>query len=197
MLTRIRNVFGPGKGLSGEQFAMLNRLPPDERRTQLGIVLHEICVKQAARFVEEEHRRGDSPFRGIPRDDLFHEMLVMSYWVFAWLFRGKQPALMDRLQHHYATSFVWGRDSPPQELLDALRGKFKAYDETWDDYSGHQDVFARQAIGYLFGGRRTGEERQAAFWLITYADRTMKDFAKVATAVGLLLKDEAARTHAF
>ena len=194
MLKRIRNVFGPGKGLSGEQFAILNRLPPDERRTQLGIVLHEICVKQAARFVEEEHRRADSPFRGIPRDDLFHEMLVMSYWVFAWLFRGKQPALMDRLHHHYVTSFVWGRDVVAPGVARRAARKFKAYDEAWDDYSGHQDVFARQAIGSIFGGRRTGEERQAAFWLITYADRAMKDFAKVTAAADLLLKDKAARS---
>lgn len=197
MLKLIRNVFGPRKGLSGEQLALLNRLPPDERRTQLGGVLHEICVKQAARFVEEEHRRADSPFRGLPQADLFHEMLVLSCWVLAWQFRGEQPALMDHLHHHYATSFVWGRDSPPRQLLDALRGKFKAYDEAWDDYSGHQDVFARLAIGYIFGGRQTGEERQAAFWLITYADRTMKDFARVTTAVEQLLKDKAARTQAF
>ena len=68
-----------------------------------------------------------------------------------------------------------------------MRGKFRIYDEAWDDYSGHQDVFARQAIGIIFGGQQVAAAAQAAFWLISHADRTMKDFAAVNKSVALLL----------
>ena len=190
MLKRIKGFFVQEKGLGRDHLASLNRLPFDERLAELGSVLHEICVKQAARFVEEDHRRADSPFRDLPKADLFHELLVMNVWVFAWLFNGKQPALMDRLYHHYSTSFVWGRESSHKELMDAIRVKFAAYDKSWDDYSGHQDVFARQAIGIIFRGQQVAESPQAAFWLISYADQTMKDFAAIGKSANLLPREK-------
>lgn len=191
MLSRIKNFFMPEKGLSKEQLATLGALPPEERLAQLGIVLHDICVKRAAGFVEEEHRRADSPFRDLPKTELFHEMLVMSFWVFEWLFKGKRQPLMDAVYRHYNASFVWGWESSHKELMDSMRVKFKTYDKAWDDYSGHQDVFARQAIGIIFHGEQIATARQAAFWVIIFADRTMKDFTEIRKSVDLLLGEEA------
>jgi len=171
--------------------AALGRIPPGDRVAELGIVLHDLCVKTAARFVEDERRRADSPFRAIPESDLFHEMLIMSFWVFEWLCKGKQQELMDLVYRRYTTTFVWGRDSSHKELTDSMREKFRTYDEAWDDYSGHQDLFARQAIVIIFGGRKIEEAAQAAFWLISHADRAMQDFAEVIKSADVLLKHSA------
>ena len=188
VLKRIKTLFGRTKGLSPEQMAALAGLAPDARRAELGVVLHELCVRTAARFVEEESRRADSPFSDLPRSDLFHEMLVMNYWVFERLFKRRWPELTTHLYRRYADSFVWARESSPDELLAVLRTKSRTYDDAWDEYTGHQNAFARQAIGILFGGRQVAAAPQAAFWLISYADRTMKDFAEVRGCVDQLLQ---------
>jgi len=192
VLNRIKGLFVKEKGLSKEQVATLGRLPPDERLAQLGIVLHDICVKRAAGFVEEQHHLGESPFRDLPKTEFFHEMLVMNFWVFEWLLKGKRQPLMDHLYRHYNASFVWGWESSQKELLESMRTKFKTYDKAWDDYSGHQDIFARQAIGIIFGDQYAQGAPQAAFWLITYADQTMKDFTKIVESVDRILPDSQA-----
>jgi len=194
VLKCIKAFFAQERGLSRDQIAALGRLPLENRRAELGVVLHDLCVKTAARFVEEEHRRADSPFGDLPKSDLFHEMLVMNFWVFERLFKGKKQALMDHLYRHYRVSFVWGRESSRKELMDSVRGKFRTYDTAWDDHSGHQDVFARQAIGIIFGGQQLAAAPQAAFWLISHADRTMKDFAEVKKSVDLLLAERAGQS---
>jgi len=193
MLSRIKSLFVKEIGLSREQVATLSRLPPEERLTQLGIVLHDICVKKAAGFVEEQHHLAESPFQTLPKPELFHEMLVLNFWIFEWLFKGKRPELMEHVFRHYNASFVWGWESSHKELLDSMRVKFKTYDKAWDDYSGHQDVFARQAIGIIFGDQNVAGAPQAAFWLITYADQTMKEFAKVQESVEKLLGPTASK----
>ena len=191
MLNRIKTFFARDRGLSREQVAALIRLPPEERLARLGIVLHEVCVKSATRFVEEEHRRADSPFRNLVKTELFHEVLVMNFWVLAWLFKGRHQHLQAQVHRHYTISFVWGRESSGRELLDTMRAKFQDYDKAWDDYSGHQDRFARQAIVIIFGGRQIAAAPQAAFWLISYADRTMKDFARIGKSVSRIMGEKA------
>jgi hypothetical protein len=191
MLNLIKGVFLREKGFPKAQVESLGKLPPGERLAGVGVALHDLCVETAARFVEEEHRRPDSPFRELPKTDLFHEMLVMNFWILESLFKGKRQALMDHLYLRYNTSFVWGWESSGKELMDSMLGKFKAYSRAWDNYTGHQDLFAREAIGIIFGERGCAEPSQAAFWLITHADRTMKDFAEVGKSVNLLLQDAA------
>jgi hypothetical protein len=193
VLKRIKAFLARQPGLSCDQMAALGRLAPDDRLAELGGVLHDLCVKTAARFVEEDHLRADSPFKDLPKSDLFHELLVMNFWVFERLFKGKRQELMDHLYRQYRVSFVWGRESSHHELMDSARGKFQTYDQAWDDYSGHQDVFARQAIGIIFGGQQLAAAPQAAFWLISHTDRTMKDFAAVKKSVDLLLKENDGR----
>jgi len=189
VLNRIKSFFVKEKGLSREQVATLSQLPPDERLAQLGVVLHDLCVKKAARFVEEQHHLAESPFRDLPKTEFFHEMLVMNFWVFEWLLKGKRQPLMDAVYRHYNASFVWGWESSHKELLESMRAKFKTYDKSWDDYSGHQDIFAKQAIGIIFGDQNVAGALQAAFWLITYADQTMKDFTKIVESVDRILVD--------
>jgi hypothetical protein len=187
MLSRIKNFFVKEKGLSREQLATLDQLPPDARLAPLGVALHDICVKKAAGFVEEQHHLDHSPFKDLPKSDFFHEMLVMNFWILEWLFKGKRPELVDTIFRHYSASFVWGWESGQKELLESMRAKFTTYDKAWDDYSGHQDVFARQAIGIIFKGEQIAAAAQAAFWLITYADETMKEFVKIEESVTKLL----------
>jgi hypothetical protein len=116
-------------------------------------------------------------------------MLVINFWIFERHFKGGRPVLMDHLYRRYSTSFVWGRESPREELMDSMRGKFLTYDKSWDEYSGHQDIFARHVIGIIFGGKEVASAPQAAFWLICHADRTMKEFAAVRNSVDLLLRE--------
>jgi hypothetical protein len=191
MLNHIRSIFTREKGLPKTQVESLAKLPPGERLAAVGVALHEICVTTAARFVGEQHRRADSPFRELPTTDLFHEMLVMNFWALERLFRGRRQALMDHVYRRYRTCFVWGCESGRKELLESMRTKFTAYDEAWDDYSGHQDGFARRALAIIFGGKPIADASQAAFWLISHADRTMKDFTEVRRSVNLLLRDAA------
>jgi len=189
VLNRIKGFFVRERGLGQGQLATLSRLAPAERHARLGVVLHDLCVKTAACFVEDEHRRADSPFRDLPKTDLFHELLVMNFWILETLFKGRRPRVMDSVYNHYNTSFVWGGESSPKELMAAMREKFLTYDRSWDEYSGHQDVFARQAIGIIFGDQEVAGAPQAAFWLISYADRTMKDFAALSKSVDPLLEE--------
>lgn len=188
MLKRIKSLFGTEKGLSKSEASLLSRLPPAERLARLGVVLHDICVKTAARFVEEEQRRADSPFKDLPQSNLFHEMLVLNFWTLERIFEGRREELLDHLYRRYGSSFVWGREASHAELMTALRVKFRTYDTSWDEYTGHQDVFARQALGIIFGGRHVPDSPQAAFWLISYAAGTMKDFTRVRKSVDLLLQ---------
>jgi len=53
------------------------------------------------------------------------------------------------------------------------------------------------ALGLLTGfdhaprlGKATAAAPQAAFWLISHTDRTMKDFAEIKKSVDLLLKEK-------
>jgi hypothetical protein len=193
MLSRIKSIFVKERGLPQARLEELGRLPPDERLAALAAALHDLCVKTAARFVEEEHRRPESPFRGLAKADLFHELLVMNFWILEWLFKGRRRELMEGVFRQYGTSFVWGLESGQKELLDSMRGKFSTYDKAWDEYSGHQDVFARQAIGIIFGDQNVAGAPQAAFWLITYADQTMKDFTPLRKAVDALLGEKDSR----
>lgn len=190
MLRRIKSIFVRERWLSKSQAATLRRLPLDERLAQLGLVLHDISVKRAARFVEEDQRRADSPFKDLPRPDLFHELLVLNFWTLESLFEGRREKVMECLYRHYHSSFVWGRGASRKELTDSMRRKFLIYDEAWDDYTGHQDSFARQAIGVIFGDRRVPDAAQAAFWLISYADRTRKDFTSIRKSMDRILKEE-------
>lgn len=189
MLRRIKSIFVPEKRLGKSQMATLSRLPPGERRARLGVVLHDICVKTAARFVEEEQRRADSPFADLPKSELFRELLVMNFWVLERLFKGQRQELLDHLYRQHHSSFVWGRESSREELTLAVREKFRTYEASWNDHTGHQDVFARRAIDIIFGDRNVPGAPQAAFWLISYADATMKDFARVGKSVDQLLRD--------
>lgn len=191
MLSKIKSLFGREKGLSREQVAAVGQVAAGQRPARLGGVLHELCVKTAADFVQEEHQRPDSPFGKLRKSDLFHEMLVINFWVLETLFKGKRPAVMEQVYRQYSDSFVWGMESSPKELMESIRAKFRTYDKAWDEYSGHQDVFARQVIAVIFGDQNVAGGQQAAFWLIRYADRTMKDFVEVAKSVDLLLREDA------
>jgi hypothetical protein len=189
MLNRIKRLFVTEKGLPQAQIEELRRLPSGERLAALAAALHERCVTSAAGFVGEEQRRADSPFREIPQADLFHELLVMNYWILERTFQGKRPALMAHVYGQYNNSFIWGLEQPHKELLDSMRGKFRTYERSWDEHTGHQDVFARQAIGIIFGERGCAEVPRASFWLISHADQTMKDFAEFAGSLDQLLQD--------
>lgn len=188
IVSRIKNIMRKEVGLPEGDMERLRSVPAPKREAEVGIVLHDICVKNAADFVKGELGRTESPFRDLPKSDFFHEMLVLNFWIFEWLFDGKRQGLMEHLYQHYYGSFVWGWESSSKELLESIRRKHRVYENAWDDYSGHQDIFARQAIGIIFGDREDVAVEQAAFWLISYTDRTMKEFAGIKRSVDLLLR---------
>jgi len=97
---------------------------------------------------------------------------------------------MDQVYDRYSTSFVWGgsraaqiwwircaRNSPRTTRRGRLLrppGRLRP-----------------SGLAIIFGGTPVAEAPRAAFWLISYADRTMKDFTEVGKSVKLLLRDAA------
>jgi len=191
IVSRIREMIGRERGLPAGDVARLKLLDGPKREAELGVVLHDVCVRYAAGFVKEELGRAESPFKDLPKSDFFHEMLVLNFWIFEGLFKGGRRGLMEHVYRHYYGSFVWGWESSHKELLESIKRKHRVYENAWDDYSGHQDIFAQQAIGIIFGDREQVAVPQASFWLITYTDKTMKEFAEIGKSVDTLLGKKA------
>lgn len=182
----IKSIFGIRDRLRTGQLRKLKGLPRDLAQKEMGALLYEVCVERASDFVNRELRRGDSPFRGISANAFFHEMLAVTFWLLDREVAGGTKTLMHELHDRYFRSFGAPGISA-EERHAAMRGKYRAYEELWDEVSGHQDEFGLHVSGNIFGRDDAVRTHEKAFWIIWYADDARKAFTRLKTAVDKIM----------
>ena len=153
-----------------EELRKIKAVPEGVRMERLGGVLHHLCVEYAAGFVQEQLRRGkDSQFLELDKGRFFHEMLLLNYWLVDRVMGGRDKTLLNEIQKQYLLSFhhLSGMEGPDD--LTHLHERFAAFSDTWDDLTGHLDIFAEKFAQYLFAGEKNYHLPSVAFLVITHA----------------------------
>jgi len=163
-----RKVTGRHEAMTREQAERIKRLPKDQARRELGTFLFELAVRHAIEFVKDDLQRSDPPFKGVPPEAVFHEMLAVTFWIMDKEVAGGNKVLIPELHDHYFRSYRKVADSP-EALNQALGVKYKRYESEWDDVMGHQDEFGLCVAQHLFGTEPDMRTRERSFWVIRYA----------------------------
>lgn len=163
-----RKLTGRHEALSREQTERIKRLPKEQARRELGGVLFELGVRHATEFVKDDLRRSDPPFKGVPAETVFHEILALTFWIMDKEVAGGDKALAAELHDHYFRSYHSLAGSP-EERSRALGEKYKKYEREWDDVTGHQDEFGLCVAQNIFGPEVSQRTRERTFWIIRYA----------------------------
>ena len=174
---------GKERGLR-EQVRGIRSLSGADAERELGLILYNICVESASSFVNQELNRGDSPFRGLQKHRFFHEIALLTFWLAEKGVIGNRKNITEEIQRNYLKSinFHLAHD----DGQDAFHSRYKSYYSTWDDVTGHQDLFGMKAAGYIFEEIKEESNRpDITFWLIVYSDDTLK---KLIRFKGLLKK---------
>ena len=100
-----RKLTGRHEALNREQAERIKRLPKDQARRELGGVLFDLGVKHATEFVKDELQRSDPPFKGVPPETVFHEILALTFWIMDKEIAGGKKTLAVVLHEHYLRSF--------------------------------------------------------------------------------------------
>jgi hypothetical protein len=165
--------------LPSRRRALLSRikdLPAGRRLAELGAVFYNACLERAVQFVQDHIARLDSPFRGVPRERFFHEVMAVNFWVVERLLAGKQASLMERIYGIYESSFPVPRNGSGN-VSGGLAKRHAVYSASWNDVTGHQDVFGLRVAEQIFGPGRTFPVPEASFWIISYTHEVMDDLA--------------------
>lgn len=178
MVKSIRRVFKKDRPAEELQPGSMKRRSKAKCKKKPGILLLEFCIKHASDFVKEERGKGDSPFREIPILRFFHEMMMINFWIVDKTLSQGGEILMSEVYSKYLEHFI----SPEKDFEDAVSVRFRAYNNTWNDHTGHHDEFGIKASQNIFGRGTNIPFPQTSFWIITYADRTMKTFKKLCKA---------------
>lgn len=171
-----RKVTGRHQSLSKARAERITRLPKDQARRELGTLLFEIGVKHAAEFVQDDLRRTEACFRGVPPTEVFHEILAVTFWIMDNEMAGGQKTLVKELHEHYFRSYGLP-GIPTEERARALEEKYRIYAGEWDDVSGHQDEFGLCVSQNIFGAGSSDRTRERTFWIILYAHAVADDIA--------------------
>jgi len=163
-----RKLTGRHAAMTREQAERIKRLPKEQARRELGTFLFEVGVGHATEFVKDELRRSDSPFKGVPAEAVFHEMLALTFWIMDRDVAGGEKTLAAELHDHYIRLYRTPADSP-EERIRALSEKYKKYEREWDDVTGHQDEFGLCVAQNIFGTEASQRTRERTFWIIRYA----------------------------
>lgn len=163
-----RKLTGRHDAMTREQAEQIKRLPKEQARRELGEFLFELGVKHATEFVKDELRRRDSPFKGVPPEAVFHEMLALTFWIMDKDIAGGEKTLAAELHDHYIRSYRTPKGSP-EERTKALSEKYLQYEKEWDDVTGHQDEFGLCVVQNMFGPEASQRTRERTFWIISYA----------------------------
>jgi len=187
IVTMIRKFLGKPELLSKEQIERLKRLPKDQGQKELCAILYREGERRATEFVRYELKRGDSPYQGISAALFFHEMIAVTLWIIDKEITGGKLPLMNELHEHYFRAYT-SLDHTPDDRQAALLKKYKGYEDTWNEISGHLDEFGLMVVHNIFGKEVNSRTRERTFWIIHYADETAKAFApykKVRKELGL------------
>lgn len=163
---------GKERGLR-EQVRRISSLSGADAERELGLILYNICVESASSFVNQELNRGDSPFRGLQKHGFFHEIALLTFWLAEKAVIGNRKNITEEIRRNYLKSinFHLAHD----DGHDAFHSRYKSYYSTWDDVTGHQDLFGMKAAGYIFEEIKEESNRpDITFWLIVYSDDTLK-----------------------
>ncbi|NTW58322.1 MAG: hypothetical protein HGA43_04060 [Nitrospirae bacterium] len=171
-----RKLTGRHEAMTRELAERIKRLPKDQARRELGSFLFELAVRHATEFVKDDLRRTDPPFKGVPPEAVFHELLAVTFWIMDNEIAGGSKALTAELHDHYVRTYrnVVGS---PEERGRALGEKYKQYECEWDDVMGHQDEFGQCVAQNLFGAEPSMRTRERSFWVIRYAHDVADDCA--------------------
>jgi len=82
--------------------------------------------------------------------------------------------IAEKMHAHY-----FGALSDIDERTAALVSKIKTYNLCWDEFTGHHDEFGIKVGETLFGKDSDFPVRQVSFWIISYADDSIKSFRNV------------------
>jgi len=171
-----RKLTGRHQSLSKAQAERIARLPKDQARRELGALLFEIGVRHATEFMQDELRRLESPFRGVPLTAVFHEMLAVTFWIMDNEMAGGKKTLVPELHDHYFRSYSL-TGVTPEERRKAIEEKYRQYAGEWDDHTGHQDEFGLCVAQNIFGTEASDRTRERTFWIIKYAHDVASDLA--------------------
>ena len=171
-----RKITGRHEVLTKAQTERIKRLPKDQARKELGAALFELGVRHATEFVKDELSCSDPPFKGVPPETVFHEILAMTFWIMDKEIAGGSKALIQELHEHCFRSL---RNIPgtPEERRAALGEKYKQYEREWDDITGHQDEFGMLVVQNICGPAVIDRMRERTFWVIRYAHEVSDDCA--------------------
>lgn len=172
----IKKILGKDMVVSSAELDHLKGLSPEKVQDELGSLLSKICIDLSADFVKSELVRAESPFGSLDKSDFFHEMLIMNFWIVDKVFSKHMKHLSGIVLARCQVLFPHSG-----EKFALVPDRFRRYYDSWDDHTGHQDLFAQEAGKILFGDTPY-MEKQAAFWLIIYADKTVKALKKVRKA---------------
>lgn len=150
---------------------------PEQRLARLSRIIYDACREHAAHFVADHAARHDSPFKGVSRELFFHEMMDVNLWVVARMLSGKKPRLLEQIYETYViSSSVYGSS---KMLHDTYARKQDIYNSSWNDVTGHQDVFGQKVAEQIFGPDRTFSVPETSFWIISYTYDVMDDLAEL------------------
>lgn len=171
-----RKLTGRHEVLTREQTERIKRLPKDQARRELGSALFELGVRHATEFVKEELRSSEPPFKDVPPETVFHEILAMTFWIMDREIAGGNKMLTVELHDHYVRSFR-SIAGTPEERGSALGAKYKQYEREWDDVTEHQDEFGLCVVHNICGPEVSARTRERTFWVIRYAHEIIDDFS--------------------
>lgn len=184
VLDVIKGLFSDKERGLREQVSRLNSLSAADAERELGLVLYNICVESASSFVNQELNRGDSPFRGLQKHKFFHEIALLTFWLAEKAVIGSRKNITEEILQNYLKSVNF--HFLHNDGQEAFHSRYKSYYSTWDDITGHQDLFGIKAAGYIFEEVNEKNSRpDITFWLILYSDETLK---KLMSFRGLLKK---------
>lgn len=192
LIDRIRLLSRDNRKIRQEISAIL-LLEDDERYAQLGHLLHHICVQCAARFTQDEFGKGTSPFAVLEKGRLFHEFLLLDYWLVDRMISDKKRAVVGEIFKQYLTSFQHLSGRPAGDLSQ-LHERFGIFSANWDDETGHQDIFAEEASKVILGEAPTARVNEINYLIIDHAHtvkRKLRDVKNICMDSGLRLKEKA------
>lgn len=169
-----RKLTGRHDAMTSEHADRIKRLPKEQARKELGSFLFELGVQHATEFVKDELRRKDSPFKGVPAEAVFHEMLALTFWIMDKDIAGGEKTLAAELHDLYIRTYKKPEGSP-EDRIRALGDKYRRYELEWDDVTGHQDEFGLCVAQNIFGDYASQRTRERTFWIIQYAHAIADD----------------------
>ncbi|MBA4372158.1 MAG: hypothetical protein C0402_04790 [Thermodesulfovibrio sp.] len=177
ILDFIKGLFKKEEELARKSADKLKALSLEERDREMSAFLYQCCFDNAAKFVHEELHRPGSPFVKLSREHFFNEILLVNFWAVDKVFRKYREGLAEKLHQHY-----YGVLPDAAERVADLAARFKTYNNEWDDYSGHQDLFGLKIGEMLFGSKDGYIVPEVSYWVISYADGYIKSLKKIRTA---------------